>query len=110
MLGEEQCAVFLLLGPPEWGDHLGGLGVGTKFESNGILRNGMERGEMDLSGSFRDNMRLIIKFVVNFRISWNVKKSLTKKLLVASEQELCSMELDMKRIWVIVTGKGFFEG
>jgi hypothetical protein len=41
----------------------------TMIISNGILRNGMERGELDLSGSFGDNMRLIIKFVVNFRIS-----------------------------------------
>lgn len=84
--------IFLFLGSPEWGEDLEGLGVGIRLVSNGILRNGKERGEMDLSGSFRENMRLIIKFLVNFRISWNVKNSLTEKLS-ASAQELCSMEL-----------------
>ena len=57
--------------------HFEGLGIGIMVVSSGILRNGMERGELDLSGSFRDNMRHIIKFVVNIRISWNVRNSLT---------------------------------
>jgi hypothetical protein len=52
----------------------------------------MERGELDLSDSFRHNMRLVIKFVVNFRNSGNVRHSLTEKPL-ASEKELYSMEL-----------------
>jgi hypothetical protein len=45
---------------------LEGLGVDIRIISNGILINGMERGELGLSGSFRDNMRLVNKFVVNF--------------------------------------------
>ena len=68
-VGRRAVRIFLLLGLPERGEHLEGLGVGIIVVSNGILRNGMERGELDLSRLFKDNMRLIIKLVVSFRIS-----------------------------------------
>jgi hypothetical protein len=68
-VGRRAVRHCFLLGSPERGEILESLGVGIMIVPNGILRNGMERSKLDLSGSLRDNMRLILKIVVHFRNS-----------------------------------------
>lgn len=55
--------IFIWSGSPKYVDHFEGLGVDIRIVPNGILRKGLERGDVDLSGSFRDRMKFLSNFM-----------------------------------------------